>query len=95
MQKAIGVSGTPVQLDQSKGSPGEGVLQSFFNSLLSRKSTGGTSVGNSPRISTPLSGNHSASASQAASDSLRTRDVNAELNRILEDNNKSLNNTQD
>lgn len=40
----------------SKGSPGEGVLQNFFNSLLNRKSGTGLppSVGGSPR--TPLNG---------------------------------------
>ncbi|KAH9527945.1 Cytoplasmic dynein 1 light intermediate chain 1, variant 2 [Dermatophagoides farinae] len=82
-------------LDASgKASPGgERVLQTFFNSLLSRKSVGG-SGGNS---STPGGGNSSGSvrnsqsgvttpnsASSTAVESLRTRDVQAELDRIIE-----------
>ncbi|XP_046914527.2 dynein light intermediate chain isoform X2 [Dermatophagoides farinae] len=89
-------------LDASgKASPGgERVLQTFFNSLLSRKSVGG-SGGNS---STPSSGNSSGSvrnsqsgvttpnsASSTAVESLRTRDVQAELDRIIEGTKSSTN----
>lgn len=79
------------------------MLQTFFNSLLNRKSVGGagaagnggagggTPAASSPR--TPVSGTSAAAAASAsaAAESLRARDVHAELDRIIEGNKQSLN----
>jgi len=86
-------------MDTSKNSPGgEGVLQTFFNSLLNRKSVGGSSGAGSSTstpIRPPASGTSAAAAASAsaAAESLRARDVHAELDRIIEGN-KSLNTSQ-
>lgn len=78
------LTGTPnsavgaTMFDNSKNSPGgEGVLQNFFNSLLNRKSVSGASPGgvSSAAGRTPNSVNSGA-------ESLRNRDVQAELNRL-------------
>jgi len=90
-------SAAQLALDSSKNSPGgEGVLQTFFNSLLSRKSAGGTpggppgsSASTPVSIRTSTSGTPSAAAAasaSAAAESLRSRDVHAELDRIIEGN---------
>lgn len=65
-------------LESSKGSPGgEGVLQTFFNSLLNRKSSGSAA-------GVPAGTSSQRSLSNASADSLRSRDVHAELDRIIE-----------
>lgn len=69
-------------LESSKGSPGgEGVLQTFFNSLLNRKSSGAGVGGgaNTGGTGSPRPANTSVEA-------LRGRDVHAELDRIIEGN---------
>jgi dynein light intermediate chain 1 len=67
---------TGTQNDTSKNSPGgEGVLQTFFNSLLNRKSVGSPGVG-SPRTPNSIPDNRSRS------------DVQAELDRMIGSTNK-------
>lgn len=69
-----------------KNSPsGEGMLQTFFSSLLSRKSVGSSATGGTGSTPGRLGGvSTSNSASSTAAESLRTRDVHAELDRIIE-----------
>lgn len=69
-----------------KNSPsGEGMLQTFFSSLLNRKSVGSSAAGGTGSTSGRLSGvSASNSASSTAAESLRACDVHAELDRIIE-----------
>ncbi|CAG2179195.1 unnamed protein product [Oppiella nova] len=65
---------TGAQIDSTKNSPGgEGVLQTFFNSLLSRKSGGSPGMG-SPRTPNTMA------------DNLTAANVHAELDRMIGSN---------
>ncbi|UXI18744.1 hypothetical protein NH340_JMT04687 [Sarcoptes scabiei] len=79
-------SSTPAASSFFDASGGEGMLQSFFNSLLTRKPVSGASS-NSPansQISQSRISDGSGGVTMAA-ESLRGRDVHAELERIIED----------
>lgn len=80
------LTGTPnsavgaTMFDTSKNTPGgEGVLQNFFNSLLNRKSVSGAGGGSPAGAS---GGGRTPTAVGGGAESLRNRDVQAELNRL-------------
>ncbi|CAG2180217.1 unnamed protein product [Oppiella nova] len=90
---------TGAQIDSAKNSPGgEGVLQTFFNSLLSRKSGGSPGMG-SPRTPNTMADNLTAANVHAEldrmgsprtpntmADNLTAANVHAELDRMIGSN---------